>query len=103
MARAMVLCAGLGTRLRPLTDELPKPLVPIGDRSILAHIAGHLARAELSELAVNTHHLPEKFASEIEALPLKVQCVHEPEIRGTAGGIAGARHLFEPGPIVVWN
>ena len=103
MARAMVLCAGLGTRLRPLTDELPKPLVPIGDRSILSHIAHCLARAGLSELVLNTHHLPEKFDNEIRSLPLEVQRVHEPVIRGTAGGIAGARHLLDAPPIVAWN
>jgi mannose-1-phosphate guanylyltransferase len=99
----MVLCAGLGTRLRPLTDELPKPLVPIGDRSILAHIAGCLARAGLSELVLNTHHLPDKFDNEIKRLAVKAQRVHEPSIRGTAGGIAGARHLLGAPPIVVWN
>lgn len=45
MIRAMILCAGLGERLRPLTEELPKPLVPVGDRPALAHITRALARA----------------------------------------------------------
>lgn len=99
----MVLCAGLGTRLRPLTDELPKPLVPIGDRSMLAHIAERLRAAGLSELVINVHHLPGEFASEIERFRGKLKVVREIEIRGTAGGVAGARHLFGPAPILVWN
>lgn len=101
--RAMVLCAGLGTRLRPLTDELPKPLVPVGGRPLLAHIAARLRRAGLSELVLNTHHLPEAFANLDASLGCKVHRVHEPEIRGTAGGVAGARQMFGAPPIVVWN
>jgi mannose-1-phosphate guanylyltransferase len=103
LARAMILAAGLGTRLRPLTTELPKPLVPLGDRPIVSHIAARLAAAGFSELVMNTHHDAEKFSSQIHHLGLTVHLVHEPEIRGTAGGIAGCRAHFGPAPIVVWN
>jgi mannose-1-phosphate guanylyltransferase len=99
----MVLCAGLGTRLRPLTLERPKPLVPIGDRPLLAHIALCLEQAGFDSLVVNVHHLPEAFARVHDELSLEVKVVHEPKIRGTAGGIAGARSQFGPPPIVVWN
>jgi len=99
----MILCAGLGTRLRPLTEELPKPLVPIGDRSILAHTAVQLAAAGFRGAVINTHHLPEAFASEISSLPLRIEAIHEPVIRGTAGGVAGARALLGPAPVLVWN
>jgi mannose-1-phosphate guanylyltransferase len=99
----MVLCAGLGTRLRPLTCELPKPLVPVGDRSILAHIASRLRAAGLGEAVLNTHHLPDAFSSEIEHLDVRFKVVHEPEIRGTAGGLAGARALLGPPPVLVCN
>jgi mannose-1-phosphate guanylyltransferase len=102
MAHAMVLCAGLGTRLRPLTDELPKPLVPIGDASLLEHIAARLATHGLDELVVNTHHLIDVFISAISSLPLKVEVVPEQEIRGTAGGVAGARRHLEA-PALIWN
>src|SRR3954468_1702136 len=61
MASAIVLCAGFGTRLRPLTDELPKPLVPVGDRSILEHALASLEAAGISELSINVHHLAEQF------------------------------------------
>jgi mannose-1-phosphate guanylyltransferase len=99
----MVLCAGLGTRLRPLTEELPKPLVPIGDRSILAHIAERLAREGFQSLVINTHWLPEAFDSVLGGLPIPTRSVHEPVIRGTAGGVAGARSLLGPAPVLVWN
>lgn len=101
--RAMVLAAGLGTRLRPLTLELPKPLVPIGDRPLLGHIARCLARAGFDELVVNTHHLPEAFSNLDEVLGVRAHRVHEPVIRGTAGGVAGARAHFGAPPIVLWN
>ena len=61
MFRAMVLCAGLGTRLRPLTDELPKPLVPVGDKPLLARIADSLRSAGIDGFVVNTHHLSHEF------------------------------------------
>jgi mannose-1-phosphate guanylyltransferase len=99
----MILAAGLGTRLRPLTTELPKPLVPLGDRPLVAHIAARLATAGFSELVMNTHHGADKFRTHIERLGLSIHLVHEPVIRGTAGGIAGCRADFGPAPIVVWN
>jgi mannose-1-phosphate guanylyltransferase len=98
---AIVLCAGLGTRLRPLTLELPKPLLPVGDRQLLAHIADVLLAAGFSRMCVNTHHLPERFPNVIRQLPIEVNVVHEPEIRGTAGGVAGFR--VTTNHALVWN
>jgi mannose-1-phosphate guanylyltransferase len=102
-ARAMVLCAGFGTRLLPLSDELPKPLVPIGDRSLLEHVLDVLDRAGFCPAAVNAHHLVEIFVERTSSWSRIAEVVHEPEIRGTAGGVRGARALFEPGPLVVTN
>ena len=99
----MVLCAGLGTRLRPLTEELPKPLVPVGDRPILAHIVERLLAAGVDSVVVNVHHLPEVFFREIERLRLPIEVIHEAQIRGTAGGLAGARHRLDPAPVIAWN
>ena len=99
----MVLCAGYGTRLRLLTDECPKPLVPVGDRPILAHIAAALRRAGFAGAVINTHHLAEVFAKHIERISLNISVVYEPQIRGTAGGVAGARNLLGSAPILVWN
>src|SRR5688572_24985701 len=103
MASAIVLSAGFGTRLRPLTDELPKVLVPVGDRSLLAHIAAALREAGHSELVINTHHKSEVFVSYISNLGVKIDVIHEPEIRGTAGGVAGARPWFRCSEVLVWN
>jgi mannose-1-phosphate guanylyltransferase len=99
----MVLCAGHGTRLRPLTDELPKPLVPLGDRPILGHVADALARAGITSAVVNTHHLPEQFDRLLDTFAITLQAIHEPEIRGTAGGVAGARAWLDPPPVLVVN
>src|SRR5262249_9883692 len=90
MTAALVLSAGFGTRLRPLTDELPKPLMPVGDRPMLAHVVEALARGGVSDVVVNTHHRAEDFASPIARFGLGLQVIHEPEILGTAGGLANA-------------
>ena len=103
MAAAIVLCAGFGTRLRPLTEELPKPLVPVGDRSILEHALAALTRAGVSEIVINVHHLAEQFQRVIERSALPVRMVVEPEIKGTAGGVAGARAHLTNLPVLVWN
>ena len=103
-AHAMILAAGLGTRLRPLTDELPKPLVPVGDRPAVAHVAARLAAAGLREAVLNTHHLAGAFTPErLAGLPLALQVIHEPEVLGTAGGVANAAALLGAGDVVVWN
>ena len=105
MASAIVLCAGFGTRLRPLTEELPKPLVPVGDRSILEHALGRLSRAGFSEIVINVHHLAEAFEPVLarsRSLPT-VRVVVETRIRGTAGGVAGARAHLSSAPVLVWN
>jgi mannose-1-phosphate guanylyltransferase len=103
MTSALVLAAGFGTRLRPLTLELPKPVVPVGDRPVLAHIAAACRAAGIGKLVANAHHEHAKLASIIGNLSLDIEVVVEAKIRGTAGGVAGARGRFEPGPVLVWN
>ena len=104
MTNAMILCAGLGTRLLPLTNELPKPLVWIGDRPALAHIVERLAKGGVDHVVINTHHRAEKFDRVLlDALPIPVRVVHEPHILGTAGGVAGAAEALGSGDVIVWN
>ncbi|NTV04617.1 NTP transferase domain-containing protein, partial [bacterium] len=100
---AMILAAGLGTRLRPLTDTTPKPLVQIGGRTLLARIAARLHGAGARRLAVNAHHLPQLVAGAARALPGfdEIRVFHEPDILGTAGGIANAREFFRGEPHVL--
>ena len=100
----MVLAAGYGTRLRPLTDERPKPLVPIGDRPLIHHLAERLRDAGIVRLVVNSHHHADAFrGAEIDALPLQPVVLHEPEILGTAGGVHNACEALGPGDVLVWN
>jgi mannose-1-phosphate guanylyltransferase len=102
LTHTMVLCAGFGHRLRPLTDELPKPLLPLGDRPVLAHIARRLRAAGRSEAVANTHWLADEFSRIHEDLEITLNLVHEAAIRGVAGAVGGARHLLEA-PVVVWS
>lgn len=87
---AMVLAAGLGTRLRPLTNLLPKPLVPIGDRPALGHLVGALREAGFNRVVVNAHHLAPALARYAAEEPL-VALSFEQELLGTAGGVRHAR------------
>jgi mannose-1-phosphate guanylyltransferase len=103
MSSAMILAAGFGTRLRPLTLELPKPLVPVGDRPLLAHIAERCRAVGVTSLLANAHHEQAKFTIKIKELSLNIRVLVEPRILGTAGGVAGGRAWFEPGPVLVWN
>jgi mannose-1-phosphate guanylyltransferase len=98
----MVLAAGLGTRLRPLSDVRAKPLFPVGDRPALAHVLDRLHAAEVSRVVVNAHHHTDQvrvFVSERPGTRLSV----ETELLGTAGGIACARDLLGEGDVLVWN
>lgn len=96
----MILCAGLGTRLRPLTDRLAKPMVPIGDEPALAHVVRRV-RLAASRLVVNVHHRPDDVRAWAE--PEGIAVSHEPDLLGTAGGLAGARDLLGDGDVLVWN
>jgi mannose-1-phosphate guanylyltransferase len=103
MTSAMVLSAGFGTRLRPLTDELAKPLMPVGDRPMLAHAIDALGRGGIRDVVVNVHHLADDFITRISHLSLAIHVVHEAKILGTAGGVAHASNALGSGDVVVWN
>jgi mannose-1-phosphate guanylyltransferase len=98
----MVLAAGLGSRLRPLTHILPKPLVPVGDRPALAHVLEVLATAGLRRVVVNAHHGVDPLRRFLVAHP-GVALSHEPELLGTAGGVARAAPLLGEGDVLIWN
>lgn len=83
---ALVLAAGFGRRLAPLTDELPKPLVPVGDRPLLQSLLEKLLEAGVPSTWVNVHHHSDKIISFCNHLGLKPQVSHELRILGTAGG-----------------
>jgi mannose-1-phosphate guanylyltransferase len=86
----MILAAGLGTRLRPLTSVVPKPLVPIGDRTAIGHLADALWGAGFTRVVANAHHL----AGAVEALTgadPRIAVSREEDLLGTAGGVRFAR------------
>jgi mannose-1-phosphate guanylyltransferase len=98
----MVLAAGLGSRLRPLTELLPKPLVPVGDRPALAHVLDRLALAGPGRVVVNAHHGAAAMREFVGACA-GVELSEEPELLGTAGGVARAAALLGEGDVVIWN
>jgi mannose-1-phosphate guanylyltransferase len=101
VSAAMVLCAGLGTRLRPLTDERAKPMVPIGDRPAVAHVVERVRLACPARIVVNVHHRPEDVRAWAETERIEVS--HEVELLGTAGGVRRAQALLGAGSVLVWN
>jgi mannose-1-phosphate guanylyltransferase len=104
MARfsAFVLAAGYGTRLRPLTDEIPKPLLPVGGEPLLLRTLRVLHEAGASELWINVHHMRDQFHSALQYLPFEVHVLHESRILGTAGGLAAVRGQARL-PLIVVN
>jgi len=100
---AMVLSAGLGTRLRPLTDLRAKPLVPVGDRPAIAHILDRLRDAGVPRVVVNAHHLASQVVAFARGHGGDVRVSEEAELLGTAGGLAQASELIGAGDVLVWN
>jgi mannose-1-phosphate guanylyltransferase len=90
--KAVLLAAGLGTRLRPLTDAIPKCLVPIGGRPLLDYWIDRLVAAGVRDARINTHALAHQVRAYLDhvnrARPLRVTEAHEPELLGSAGTIA---------------
>ncbi|HMA97775.1 MAG TPA: sugar phosphate nucleotidyltransferase [Polyangiaceae bacterium] len=103
MIQTMFLCAGLGTRLRPLTEALPKPMVPLGDRPVLGQLMQRLARAGGTPRAVNVHYRSEAVVHYLEGQDPTVYVSRESELLGTAGGVRAAVGSFAREPLVVWN
>lgn len=87
--QAILLAAGFGTRLRPLTDTIPKCLVPINGKPLLYIWLESLANVGVSKFLINTHYLPEKVTEAIETHPLRscVELIYEPELLGTASTV----------------
>lgn len=104
---AFILGAGLGTRLRPLTERCPKPLLPIAGRPMITYAMDHLARAGIDRFIINTHHSPNVYA---EAFPddlwngLPIHFRHEGVLLDTAGGLKNIEDLLaEDEAILCYN
>ncbi|MGN6720304.1 MAG: sugar phosphate nucleotidyltransferase [Candidatus Binatia bacterium] len=106
ITQAFVLAAGLGTRLRPLTDELPKPLVPIFQKPLITFALDHLIASGIRRFVVNTHRLPHLFERQFfeknyRGRPLDL--VNEPELLETGGGIKNAESLLRDGDFITYS
>ena len=96
--KAMILAAGLGTRLKPLTFTMPKPMVPVLNRPLIGWAIEEFLRAGVDEIVINLHHLPEPLEQYVMAQyagRCRFHFSFEREILGTSGGIRRVRHILE--------
>ena len=102
--KAMVLAAGLGTRLKPVTDTLPKPLVQVDNRALIDHALDRLEAVGVGEVVVNTHYLAEQLQAHLSGRKSPVlQISHEDDLLDTGGGIAKALPLLGNDPFLAVN
>ena len=104
--KAMVLAAGFGKRLQPLTRTLPKPMFPVLGRPLLSHTFDLLQSAGIDDIAVNIHHLPNSIINYFEKEnppPFNLHFSTEEHILGTAGGIKKMQGFLEDGPFITIN
>jgi mannose-1-phosphate guanylyltransferase len=102
----MVLAAGLGTRMRPLTDRVAKPALPVLNRPLIHWTLDLLARHGVEEVVINLHHLPQTIRAAVgdgAAFGMKVRYSHEREILGTGGGPHRARRWLGRDPFLLVN
>lgn len=102
--RVLVLAAGVGTRLRPLTGALPKPLAPVGGRPVIEHLLARLAGEGVGSAVVNLHWMGDQIVERLgngAAFGVELAWSHEKQLLGTAGAISGARGLLGDGDVMV--
>jgi len=100
---AMILAAGLGQRMRPLTDTLPKPLISVAGKSMLDRTFEHLKKIEISNIVVNTHYLAPLIVEHVNALYPHTSISHEEVLLETGGGIKKALPMLGHDPFFVLN
>ena len=99
MTRAMLLCAGLGTRLGALSDERPKPMLPVCDLPILRFGIAQLVAHGIRDLVINVHHRGDVIEREVgdgAAFGARIAYSHEESVLGTGGGLKRALPLLDP-------
>ena len=102
----MVLAAGLGLRMRPLTERLAKPVLPVLDRPLIEYTLQRLVRAGVTDVVVNLHHRPasvRRVVGDGRRFGLRVRYSLEREVLGTGGGPRKARALLGDGPVLLVN
>jgi mannose-1-phosphate guanylyltransferase len=104
--KAMVLAAGRGTRLHPLTQRIPKALVPVAGRPMIEYSLLLLRRYGIRDIIINLHHLGdqiERYLGDGAQLGLQITYSKEPELLDTGGGLLKAKPFFQAGPFIVIN
>jgi mannose-1-phosphate guanylyltransferase len=104
--KAMILAAGLGTRLKPLTLNTPKALMPVGNVPIIDRIIEYLKTYGISELVVNAHHHNKQIVEHLNGgrpFNLNIDVRVEPDILGTGGGIKNTEDFWDKAPFIVMN
>jgi MurNAc alpha-1-phosphate uridylyltransferase len=98
--KAMVLAAGLGVRMRPLTDNIPKPLVRVAGQTLLDHVLDKLSSAGVAEAVVNVHYLPDQIIQHTRARtrPRVIISDERNQVLGTGGAVVKALPLLGPAP-----
>jgi len=98
MTYAMILCAGFGTRLNELTKDTPKPMLKVGDKSILGHTISHLKSFGITKIIINLHYLSEQITSYFgngEKFGVEILYSYEDEPLGTSGAIKKVENILE--------
>jgi len=106
MIRAMVMAAGAGTRLRPLTFSVPKPMVPIANRPVLEYTLDNLKRHGITEAVLNLYSFPDLIKNHFgtgEKWGMKIHYSHEPVLMGTAGGVKKAEPFLKGDTFLVMS
>lgn len=103
--QAMVLAAGLGTRLRPITDVTPKPLVPVGGKPMLTYVLDLLRKEHVENVAINVHHHADQMEAFLASYKDAKMLISDEraELLDSGGGLAKGLKLLEPGPFFVLN
>ncbi|MDY6880000.1 MAG: NDP-sugar synthase [Thermodesulfobacteriota bacterium] len=104
--KAMILAAGLGTRLRPLTTDRPKALVPVGNRPVIDRGIAYLKEYGVDHIVVNAHHHHQRLIEYLDGgrpFDLPIQVLVEPTLMDTGGGIRNASSFLDTSPFIVIN
>ncbi len=104
--KAMILAAGLGTRLRPLTNERPKALMPVVNKPIIARVTDYLKAYGVRDIVVNVHHHHQQIIDYLDRgrpFGVSIELRFEPEILGTGGGIKNTEDFWDDEPFIVIN
>lgn len=106
ITKGMLLAAGLGTRLRPLTETIPKPMLTVGGHPLIAYSLGLLQRAGITDVVINLHHLGNQvreYCKDGAPWGMRIRYSEEPIILGSGGGLKQAASLIGNEPFVAVN